>query len=56
MIHYLIEIDGTQISTSVETHEALSKNLMFQENDRCVVNFLDLLWFEAGSLPKAVKE
>ena len=56
MIHYLIEIDGTQISTSVETHEALSQNLMFQENDRCVVNFLDLLWFEAGSLPKAVKE
>ena len=56
MIHYLIDIDGTEIRTNVETHEAIAKELMLAEGDTCIVSFLDLIWFKEGSLSKAVKQ
>lgn len=56
MMDYLIEIDGTHLRTSVETHIALSKNLMFQAGDACKVRFLNLLWFEADALKRGVIE
>jgi iron(III) transport system ATP-binding protein len=55
MMDYLIEIDGASLRTSVETHEALAENLMFQEGESCVVNFRNLLWFDAGSLTEVLK-
>lgn len=50
MMHYLIEVDGAHLRTSIETHEALSKGLLFQEGESCVIRFRDLLWFNAQSL------
>jgi iron(III) transport system ATP-binding protein len=55
MMHYLIEVDGAQLRTTIETHEAMSKGLMFKEGDTCVISFRDLLWFDAKSLPEVVK-
>ena len=56
MIDYLIEVDGTHLRTSIETHEAISKGLMFKEGETCVISFLDLLWFDAESLAEVVKQ
>ena len=50
MMDYLIEIDGDHLRTSIETHNALSKNLMFKEGEECVVSFRNLLWFDAEDL------
>ena len=33
MIDYLIEVDGAHLRTSIETHEAVAKGLMFKEDD-----------------------
>ena len=55
MMDYLIEIDGASLRTSLETHEALTENLMFEEGESCVVNFRSLLWFDAGSLTEVLK-
>ncbi|HGO5816004.1 TPA: ABC transporter ATP-binding protein [Mannheimia haemolytica] len=43
---YMIEIDGVTLRTEVSTNYALQHNLMFAENEDCVVNFHDLLWFD----------
>lgn len=56
MMDYLIEVDGAQLRTSIETHEAIAKGLMFKEDDTCVVSFRDLLWFDAASLKEVVKQ
>lgn len=56
MMHYLIEIDGTSMCTSIETHEAVSKGLIFSEGDKCVISFQDLLWFDAASLKEVLKQ
>ena len=56
MMDYLIEVDGAHLRTSLETHEALSKGLMFKEGDACVISFRDLLWFNAQSLTEVVKQ
>ena len=56
MIDYLIEIDGTHLRTSVETHEAMSRGLLFKEGDSCTVSFRDLLWFDAKSLAEVKKQ
>jgi iron(III) transport system ATP-binding protein len=50
MIDYLIEVDGAHLRTSIETHEAVSKGLMFKEGESCAISFRDLLWFNAESL------
>lgn len=54
MMDYLVEIDGTHLRTSVETHRAISENLMFRTGEACKVQFLNLLWFEADQLRKGV--
>ena len=56
MMDYLIEADGAHLRTSIETHEALAKGLMFQEGDHCVINFRNLLWFHADSLSEVAKQ
>ena len=56
MIDYLIEVDGTHLRTSIETHEAVAKGLMFKEDDSCSISFRDLLWFNAQSLKEVVKK
>lgn len=56
MMHYLIEVDGAHLRTSIEIHEAVSKGLMFKEGDTCVISFRDLLWFNAESLKEVVKQ
>jgi len=55
MIDYLIEVDGTHLRTSVETHEAMSRGLLFKEGETCVISFRDLLWFDAKSLAEVAK-
>ena len=55
MIDYLIEIDGAHLRTSVETHEAMSKGLLFKEDETCAVSFRDLHWFDADSLAEVKK-
>lgn len=54
MMQYLIEVDGAQLRTSIETHEALAKGLLFQEGESCGIHFQDLLWFNAESLKEVV--
>ena len=56
MIDYLIEVDGAHLRTSIETHEAVAKGLMFKEGDLCSISFRDLLWFNAQSLKEVVKQ
>lgn len=56
MTHYLIEVDGARLRTSIETHEALSGGLMFKEGDACVIRFRDLLWFDAKAIAEVVKQ
>jgi len=56
MMHYLIEVDGAHLRTSIETHEAVAKGLMFKEGETCVISFRDLLWFNAASLKEVVKQ
>ena len=45
MMDYLIEVDGAQFRTQVETHEALTRGLMFGETDICKVSFRAVNWF-----------
>lgn len=55
MMDYLIEVDGARLRTSIETHEAIARGLLFQEGDTCMISFNDLLWFNAQSLAEVVK-
>ena len=50
MMDYLVEVDGATLRTALETHEAMSDNLMFAENDACSLSFNSLLWFDKASL------
>ncbi|MDU4962321.1 MAG: ABC transporter ATP-binding protein [Sporomusaceae bacterium] len=56
MIDYLVEVDGTHLRTSIETHEAMTGGLLFKEGEPCVVSFRDLLWFNAESLAEVMKQ
>lgn len=56
MMHYLIEVDGTYLRTNIETHEAVSKGLIFKDGDSCSVTFRDLLWFNAASIKEVAKQ
>jgi len=51
---YLVDVDGTTLRTSIETHKAISDNLMFKDGDSCVVDFNNLHWFEAEKLREVV--
>lgn len=55
MMDYLIEVDGAHLRTSLETHEAISRNLLFKEGEHCVISFRDLLWFNAETLKEVIK-
>ena len=50
MMDYLVEIDGASLRTSIETHLALTRGLMFREGDPCAISFRSLHWFDARSL------
>ncbi len=50
MMDYLIEIDGEQFRTAIETHIALSDNLLFKEGETCIVSFRNLHWFDAATV------
>ncbi len=52
---YLIEIDGDHLRTSIETHNAISKDLMFKDGEECVISFKNLLWFDAQDLKEVNK-
>jgi len=52
---YTIDIDGEHFRTAVETHKAITEDLMFKAGDDCVVNFLALHWFDKEQL-KEVEE
>lgn len=45
VMDYMIEVDGVTLRTEIATNTALQQDLMFKENDACVVNFHELLWF-----------
>lgn len=45
VMDYMIDIDGTTLRTEISTHEALSNQLMFAEQETCQVTFHELHWF-----------
>ncbi|MDR3361601.1 MAG: ABC transporter ATP-binding protein [Desulfovibrio sp.] len=47
---YLVEIDGTHLRTSVDTHEAIMRDLMFTDGEPCIVDLREKHWFDAQSL------
>ena len=50
MMDYLVEIDGVQLRTALETHEALARDLLFKEGERCGISFHSLHWFDAARM------
>ena len=54
-MYFLVEIDGTELKTMIETQEAVQINLIFKEGEECVVSFLDLHWFTKEEYEKVVK-
>jgi iron(III) transport system ATP-binding protein len=51
MMDYLIEVDGAQFRTQIETHAALAQGLMFGESEACTATFHSVHWFKAGEIP-----
>ena len=49
MMDYLVEIDGALLRTALETHEAITRGLIFREGEKCSVSFRNLHWFDAQS-------
>jgi iron(III) transport system ATP-binding protein len=56
MMDYLIDIDGTHLRTSLETHHAIAQDLMFKAGDECSLSFLSLHWFEKEALKGVLEE
>jgi len=54
MMDYMVDIDGATLRVSIETHEAISRGLMFKDGENCVVNFNHLFWFKAGELREVI--
>lgn len=50
---YMIEIDGEHLRTEIETHKAISQDLMFKEGEECRITFRSLHWFDAAQLKEA---
>lgn len=50
MMDYLVDIDGAHIRTELETHRAVSGNLIFSEGETCDIAFHNLHWFDAKQL------
>ena len=53
MMDYLVEIDGAFLRTALETHEAITRGLIFHEGEQCAVSFRNLHWFDAQSAAEA---
>jgi iron(III) transport system ATP-binding protein len=53
MMDYLIEVDGSKIRAVLETHEAISRGLIFKEGESCDITFLNLHWFDSEALKEA---
>jgi len=53
MTDYLVEIDGALLRTALETHEAVTRGLIFREGETCAVSFLNLHWFDARDAAEA---
>jgi iron(III) transport system ATP-binding protein len=47
MMDYLVDVDGALMRTALETHEAVTQGLIFQEGEQCAVSFRALHWFDA---------
>ena len=56
MMDYLIEIDGTHLRTSIETHHAIARDLILKAGDPVNVDFLALHWFEVDKLKGVLSE
>lgn len=39
----------------METHNAITKDLMFKDGEECIVSFRSLLWFDAKDLKEVKK-
>ena len=50
MMDYLVEIDGAHLRTALETHYAISNDLLFKEGDECAITFHNLHWFDAAHM------
>ena len=50
MMDYLVEVDGTEFRTGVETHLAVEAGLMFAEGEECSLEFASLHWFDAAEM------
>lgn len=50
MMDYLVEIDGAHLRTELETHYAMTNNLIFKEGEECDISFHKLFWFDARSM------
>ncbi|MDR2825822.1 MAG: ABC transporter ATP-binding protein [Deltaproteobacteria bacterium] len=55
MMDYLVEIDGAHLRTALETHYAISNNLIFKEGEECAVSFHNLHWFDASQRSEVTK-
>ena len=53
MMDYLVEIDGALLRTALETHEAITRGLIFQEGESCAVTLRNLHWFDAQNAAEA---
>ncbi|QIQ20799.1 ABC transporter ATP-binding protein [Zophobihabitans entericus] len=45
VMDYMVEVDGVTLRTEVSTNTALQNDLMFKDDEPCIVNFHELLWF-----------
>jgi iron(III) transport system ATP-binding protein len=50
MMDYLVEIDGAHLRTALETHYAVSNDLLFKEGEECAITFHNLHWFDAAHM------
>ena len=55
MIDYLVEIDGAHLRTELETHFAVTNNLIFKEGDECAIKFHNLHWFDARQMAEVTE-
>jgi iron(III) transport system ATP-binding protein len=54
MMDYLVEIDGAQLRTALETHDAIARGLLFREGEDCAITFHSLHWFDAAGMGEVI--
>ncbi|MCC8193510.1 MAG: ABC transporter ATP-binding protein [Deltaproteobacteria bacterium] len=55
MMDYLVEIDGAHLRTELETHHALTHNLIFKDGEECDIRFHTLHWFDARHMAEVTE-